>query len=146
MARRDKRLGTVVMGYLIEQYIGWGSSSKVYRARHCKTGELAALKIVSKARARLAYVSELSVTAHSSTCRSVQRTIAECQVLSRLKHPNIVKLYSWAESERHVYIAMELARDGAMSHLLAQISADAALCAHKVETAYFLHFHRSGSC
>lgn len=114
MARRDKRLGTVVMGYLIEQYIGWGSSSKVYRARHCHTSELVALKIVSKARARLAYVSVpcREQLTHAVT-RSVQRTLAECQALSRLKHPNIVKLYSWAESERHVYIAMELARDGA---------------------------------
>lgn len=61
----------------------------------------------------------------------MQRTIAECQVLSRLKHPNIVKLYSWAESERHVYIAMELARDGAMSshHSSSRKSALMLLCA-----------------
>lgn len=43
----------------------------------------------------------------------LQRTYSECTTLERLKHPNIVEMYQWFETEKHIYIVMELARNGA---------------------------------
>ena len=43
------------MGYHLEERIGWGASSKVYRGRHTLTGQVVAIKIISKPRSRIGY-------------------------------------------------------------------------------------------
>ena len=53
MVKPDKRIGGVVMGYCIEERIGWGGTSKVYRGRHHLTGQLVAIKIMNKPRSRI---------------------------------------------------------------------------------------------
>lgn len=42
----------------------------------------------------------------------IKRTVTECTILSKLKHPNIVEMSHWFETDKHIYIVMELAKDG----------------------------------
>ena len=37
---------------------------------------------------------------------------SECSLLEKLQHPNIVEMSQWFETEKHVYIVMELAKNG----------------------------------
>lgn len=116
MVKPDKRIGGVVMGYCIEERIGWGGTSKVYRGRHHLTSQLVAIKIMNKPRSRIGYAPALTTrtATHShSHASDLQRTYSECTTLEKLKHPNIVEMYQWFETEKHIYIVMELARNGA---------------------------------
>ena len=102
------------MGFFIEERIGWGSSSKVYRGRHKLTGQLVAIKIINKPRSRMGYIQlEMHFFPEPTYNRSgLQRTFGECAVLEKLKHPNVVEMDLWFETEKHVYIVLELAKDG----------------------------------
>lgn len=42
---------------------------------------------------------------------------SECTLLEKLQHPNIVEMKQWFETEKHVYIVMELAKNGACCYL-----------------------------
>lgn len=53
--RPDKHIGTVIGGYALEAMIGWGKSSKVYRARHQLTGHVQAIKVITKAQSHVGY-------------------------------------------------------------------------------------------
>lgn len=49
--RPDRKLGTTVIEtYFIEELVGWGGSSKVYRAKHLRSAETVALKVMRKGR------------------------------------------------------------------------------------------------
>lgn len=63
MARKpDRRIGGFVGNYFVEAMIGWGGSSKVYRVRHTDTLQHAAMKVISKPKSRIGYVSCLHST------------------------------------------------------------------------------------
>lgn len=55
MSRRDKRIGALIHGYYVHALIGWGGSSKVYRACNYDTLTRVAVKIISKPRSRIGY-------------------------------------------------------------------------------------------
>jgi serine/threonine protein kinase len=104
--------------YFVEAMIGWGGSSKVYRVRHSDTKKQLAMKVVSKPKSQIGYVKARVLMCESgpTAIRSeLQRTFAECGILESLDHPNIVKIYEWFQTEKKVFIFMELARDGARS-------------------------------
>lgn len=81
--------------YNIKAVIGKGSFSRVLRVDHRISKQPYALKIIEAPGGREAFEAELSV-------------------LRRLNHPNVIKLIEVFESNRKVYMVMELATGGSL--------------------------------
>lgn len=45
----------------------------------------------------------------------LEKAYAECSILESLEHPHIVKMYEWFQTDKKIFIFMELARDGTVS-------------------------------
>ncbi|KAL7051426.1 hypothetical protein ACKWTF_004462 [Chironomus riparius] len=78
--------------------LGKGKFGRVYIAREKKTKFLVAMKILFK--------SELVKG------RVEKQVLRELEIQSRLKHPNILRLFNWFYDDRKIYIALELASEG----------------------------------
>lgn len=115
--RPDTLVGSEVAGYELEEMIGWGHTSKVYRARHQFTGHVRAVKVIKKTSSHVGCALLVhGVWRPSSSVRSVMHnSVAECSVMGRLKHPNIVELSQWIETEKNVFLIMEFAKNGTHS-------------------------------
>jgi tRNA A-37 threonylcarbamoyl transferase component Bud32 len=88
----DSRIGTVVAGYRIEERIGRGGMSVVYRAGDTRLKRNVALKLLSPELAEDAAFRE--------------RFLRESQLAASLDHPNVVPIYEAGEFEGVLYIAM----------------------------------------
>jgi len=88
----DSRIGTVLAGFRIEERIGRGGMSVVYRADHIRLKRKVALKLLSP---------EL---AEDDAFR--ERFLRESQLAASLDHPNVVPIYDAGEAEGVLYIAM----------------------------------------
>jgi YVTN family beta-propeller protein len=88
----DSRIGTVLAGYRIEERIGRGGMSVVYRADHVRLKRNVALKLLAP---------EL---AEDNAFR--ERFLRESQLAASLDHPNVVPIYDAGEVEGLLYIAM----------------------------------------
>lgn len=89
--------------YKMEKTIGYGTASKVKRARHRETNELVAVKIIQKkqlSKKDLSYVHQ------------------EIEIAKMLDHPNIVKIIDAFEDEKCVYIVTELMQGGSIMQLV----------------------------
>ncbi|PCJ51860.1 MAG: hypothetical protein COA79_25440 [Planctomycetota bacterium] len=81
-----------VPGYDIESKLGAGNMGAVYKAKHLKSGQMVALKIMSN---------------KNMNDRFLARFKKEFEVLQKLKHPNIVQPVELGESGSIHYYAME---------------------------------------
>jgi serine/threonine-protein kinase len=81
------------MGFKVLEKLGVGSSGLVFRAQHAVLGRVVALKVL---RAR----DDLSE-------KAIVRFLREAATISRLDHPNIVKVYDAQEFPRGYFIVME---------------------------------------
>ncbi|KAK9829317.1 hypothetical protein WJX72_005171 [[Myrmecia] bisecta] len=84
--------------------LGKGSFGNVYEATCRRTGQLVAVKIVSK-----------TILENSGTR---QRLVKEVQVHSQLQHPNVVTLREFFEDEERVYLVMDLCARGDLLSLV----------------------------
>ncbi|MCC9644385.1 serine/threonine protein kinase [Rhodopirellula sp. JC740] len=82
--------------YQIESVIGRGGMGSVYRARHAKSGEEVAVKLIAQ------HVAD--------DMRFRRRFDAEVETLRRLRHPNIVRLIGYGEESGQLFYSMELVR------------------------------------
>jgi serine/threonine protein kinase len=74
------------------QSLGSGGFASVYRARDVRTGAFVALKVV-----------------HSGTDdETVRRLMREARAVSRMSHPNVIKVYECGVAPEGAYVAMEL--------------------------------------
>ena len=78
--------------YRIESEISRGGSAVVYRAQHRGLGRRVALKVP---------------LAPQPTALELRRFVREYQVLSAIRHPNIVRVYDGGEVNGSFYLAME---------------------------------------
>jgi serine/threonine protein kinase len=78
--------------YLIEDVLGCGGMSIVYKAKHLGFDRTVALKFLT------CIINEAS---------AMERFKREAIVLNQLKHPNIIELVGWGFLQRRPYIAME---------------------------------------
>jgi tRNA A-37 threonylcarbamoyl transferase component Bud32 len=85
--------GTLVREYRIERTLGIGGMGEVYLARNSLTGQSVALKVVSPEVMRQPGIRE--------------RFVEEARVMSLLRHPGIVQLYSFFEEGNRFFMAME---------------------------------------
>ena len=89
-----------IQGKLLDLYdvvkqLGKGGYGKVYEVKNKKTGEIRACKHLSK----------LNV-------KDLDKFRREIEIMKKLDHPNIIKIYEVFESERSLYIIMEECKGG----------------------------------
>ena len=78
-------------------HIGKGAFGEVRKALHLESGEFRAVKIIYK---------------HECEVEEQNKIIREVDILRKLDHPNIIKIYEFFEDSKFMYIIMELAQDG----------------------------------
>jgi YVTN family beta-propeller protein len=88
----DTKLGTELAGYRVEQLLGRGGMSVVYRAEHVRLRRKAALKLLAP---------ELAEDE-----RFRERFLRESQLAASIEHPHIVPVYDAGEVDGLLYIAM----------------------------------------
>jgi serine/threonine-protein kinase len=94
-----------VAGYRVEEPLGAGGMSAVYRARDERLGRLVALKVLAPA---LAADGEFR-----------QRFTAESRAAAAVDHPNIIPVYEAGQADGALFIAMRLVAGGDLRRVLA---------------------------
>lgn len=89
---------------MIGKELGTGQFGKVFLARHMKTKFVVALKAINKQQ-----------IAKYGAENQIQR---EIEIQSHLKHPNIIKLYSFFQDNKRYYLLLEYAPKGELYKLL----------------------------
>ena len=91
----QKADGKLLDSYDVLKQLGKGGYGKVYEIRSKKTGEIRACKHLSK----------LNI-------KNLEKFKREIEILKKMDHPNIIKLYEVFESERSLYLVMEECKGG----------------------------------
>ncbi|EGF83144.1 hypothetical protein BATDEDRAFT_8115, partial [Batrachochytrium dendrobatidis JAM81] len=104
MHARKKLLGEYSLG----KTIGQGAFSKVKIAIHRETGEKVAIKVIDK--------KLMEQKAQKSKAIHLER---ELQLMMRLDHPNIVKIYQVLETDDECFVVMEYAKGGELMDYIA---------------------------
>ncbi|KAL8225103.1 hypothetical protein R6Q57_017660 [Mikania cordata] len=85
--------------YEIGKLLGFGAFAKVYHARDIVSGQSIAIKVFNKQK----------ITSNTSLMSNIER---EIDIMRRLRHPNIVKLYEVLATKTKIYFVMELVKGG----------------------------------
>ncbi|KAF9134406.1 hypothetical protein BGW39_007158 [Mortierella sp. 14UC] len=91
--------------YLLGKTLGKGSSGCVKLARHRKTNEKVAVKIISKA----------SLANKAAVNRGIEREIA---IMKLINHPHVIRLYDVYETEKELFLVMEFVAGGELFEYL----------------------------
>ncbi len=91
--------------YTLHEIVGQGAMGEVYRATDERTGQAVAVKAIKR-----------ELFAEDPTL--AERFQREADVLRRLNHPNIVKMFDWIEEGDETYIVMEYVGGGDLRSLL----------------------------
>ncbi|KAF9926760.1 hypothetical protein BGZ67_007966 [Mortierella alpina] len=91
--------------YLLGKTLGKGSSGCVKLARHRKTTEQVAIKIISKA----------SLANRAAVNRGIEREIA---IMKLINHPHVIRLYDVYETDKELYLIMEYVSGGELFEYL----------------------------
>ncbi|RKO94681.1 kinase-like domain-containing protein, partial [Blyttiomyces helicus] len=102
MLARKKVLGD----YQVGKTIGQGAFSKVKIGFHKETGQKVAIKIIDKKQ----------IAAKAKKAKEAQEAL---QLLMRLDHPNIIRLYQVMETEDECFVVMEYAQGGELIEYIA---------------------------
>ncbi|XVQ11035.1 serine/threonine-protein kinase [Spirillospora sp. CA-255316] len=98
-------VGTDLGDYHVEDLLGWGGMSEVYRARDRRLGRQVALKILAP---------QLAVDE-----RYRQRFIRESRMVAGIDHPHIIPIYEAGETAGLLFIAMRYVEGRDLRALLA---------------------------
>jgi tRNA A-37 threonylcarbamoyl transferase component Bud32 len=102
----DPRIGTVVAGSRIEERLGPGGMSLVYRAEHATLGRKVAIKFLAPQLA--------------DDAASRERFLRESRLAAALHHPNIVPIFDAGEADGVPYITMHFVEGTDLAALLAR--------------------------
>lgn len=83
---------------ILGELLGEGAFSKVRRGIHTQTQKQVAVKVMSK-----------DSIQNQEDVERIQREIA---ILTKIKHPNIIQLLDFIETEEKIYLVMEHAENG----------------------------------
>lgn len=100
----------VIGPYRVLETLGSGGVGTVYRAIDRRSGEMAALKLLS--------------TGPALDPRAARRLAREFETLEDLSHPNVVKVYDTGVHQGYPYLAMELVEGLTLRHYLSLSSED----------------------
>ena len=104
LQRSSNLIGKVVDGYQIEEVLGRGGMGIVYKAVDTSLDRVVALKVMNP----LLVANE----------QFFRRFKAEAKVLGRLKHPNIVGVFTLRHTEDYLFIVMEYVNGGTLMDLI----------------------------
>ncbi|KAG5512408.1 hypothetical protein GH5_08259 [Leishmania sp. Ghana 2012 LV757] len=107
--RRDRYVSSAarsLQDYELIAFLGSGTFAEVTLARNKVTGEYFAVKKISKQRVK------------EEGC--VERTFTERQLLAKLHHPFLVRLYQAFQSQTHLYLVLDFAQGGDLYYLNVQ--------------------------
>lgn len=82
--------GALTDNYFVKKELGSGSYGKVFQVKHKTSGETRACK-------------QLAI----KQIQNYEKFMLEINILSKMDHPNIIKLYEVYEDKRYVYLVME---------------------------------------
>lgn len=85
--------------YEVGRLLGCGAFAKVYYARDINTGHSVAIKVINKHK----------IAHNANLVSNVKR---EIDIMRRLRHPNIVKLYEVMATKTKIYFVMEFVKGG----------------------------------
>lgn len=102
----------VIGPYRVLETLGSGGVGTVYRAIDRRTGEVAALKLLS--------------TGPALDPKAARRLAREFETLHALSHPNVVKVYDTGVYQGYPYLAMELVDGLTLQHYLSLADEDLA--------------------
>ncbi|KAH9839832.1 kinase-like domain-containing protein [Rhodofomes roseus] len=101
----------------IGRTIGKGSCGRVRIARHSKTGQYAAVKIVSKTSIMNSRMALHSPSDQADRMYSIEREIV---VMKLIEHPNIMRLYDVWETSSELYLILEYVEGGELFDYLCE--------------------------
>ncbi|MHC4063591.1 MAG: serine/threonine-protein kinase [Planctomycetota bacterium] len=105
LARRSAP-GTRFGSYEIQDLLGVGGMSQVFRAVHGETNQVVALKILKGE--------------HRSSAEIQARFAREAQAMARVRHPNILRIHDCPSEGGHTGIVMELMTGGSLADWIAR--------------------------
>jgi serine/threonine protein kinase len=88
----------------MKNLLGQGSYANVYKGRIIETNEHVAVKVIDK-----------RLFANSYNVKNIQ---SEIEIMKKVDHPNIVKLFDVYQTTNNMYIITELCEDGDFYSLL----------------------------
>ncbi len=100
--------------YLLKDLIGQGGMATVYLAEDSRDGRVVAIKVLSPT--------------ISSDRRFIKRFRREASLVSQLKHPNIVPVLEYGETDGYVYAAMPYIEGDTLSQKMARRRLSSAEC------------------
>ncbi|KAF9323075.1 hypothetical protein BG006_001774 [Podila minutissima] len=109
--------------YRLVEKMGDGAFSNVYKAYDTKMDRMVAVKVVRKF--------ELNSHQNKHLHRDMKKKprvteraniLKEVQIMRQLKHPGIVELYEFSESNEHYFLVLELAPGGELFHRIVKLT------------------------
>ncbi|GET85582.1 serine/threonine-protein kinase, putative [Leishmania tarentolae] len=132
-ARRSRYVSSAarsLQDYELIAFLGSGTFAEVTLARNKVTGEYFAVKKICKQRVK------------EEGC--VERTFTERQLLAKLHHPFLVRLYQAFQSQTHLYLVLDFAQGGDLYSLNAQQLWLRSMRRHLIKMQY--PYYQSTSC
>eukprot|EP00359_Climacostomum_virens_P005883 CAMPEP_0204902644 /NCGR_PEP_ID=MMETSP1397-20131031/3790_1 /ASSEMBLY_ACC=CAM_ASM_000891 /TAXON_ID=49980 /ORGANISM="Climacostomum Climacostomum virens, Strain Stock W-24" /LENGTH=484 /DNA_ID=CAMNT_0052071179 /DNA_START=2503 /DNA_END=3957 /DNA_ORIENTATION=- len=102
-----KRYDNIEAVYILERELGRGSFGKVTLARHKETGMIRAVKTIGKS--------------PKDFGASMAKFCEEVEILKRIDHPNVIKIYEFYEDERSIHLATEYVDGGPLYELIVEV-------------------------
>jgi serine/threonine protein kinase len=131
-AGRDELPG--LPGYEILSRLSEGHVSSVYLARVRSSGHLVVLKVLRQ-------VPDAGIEQH------FDRFLQEYEIVARIKHPNVVRIFDLGVADDHAYIAMEYCGRGSLKRRIAEgIDSEQAFAWMRVIAGALGALHAVGIC
>jgi len=100
--------------------MGTGRYSRCFRVKNKETGNLFACKEIEK-----------------GTLTDYETLISEIEILMKLDHPNIIKLYEIFENEKYIYLIMELCTGGELFNKIIEKTENGQIFTEREAANYF---------
>lgn len=100
---KSTKKGCVIGNYKLLKTIEKGKFGVVRLGKHILTGEKVAIKVINKLQQKQ---------------RTLDEILREVEIMKRLDHPNIIKVFQTIDTEDNFYIIMEYASNGDLFHRL----------------------------
>ncbi|KAI9222046.1 kinase-like domain-containing protein [Blastocladiella britannica] len=105
---QDPEYVEIASHYMLTRQLGSGSYAHVFAAQNLHSGRRYAIKVINKRKAGLPAV------------RPPGHTIPEIEIMRSMNHVNLVRVYDYKETRKHLYVIMDLVKSGELFDFLAQ--------------------------